>query len=149
MQFVFHLLALVAGSFLTLQVGINGRLRAVLGNPLLTSCISFTVGALGLAVAWGLSLLLGSGLPAQGVRDTQWWMWVGGLLGGFYVWVSIVASPRIGVANLFSLVIAGQILLAVVFDGIGFLGNAVHPFRPLRAAGAALLVAGVYLIQKY
>jgi len=132
-------------------VGINGRLRAGLGNPLLASLLSFTVGTLGLAVTFAATLLLGArdALPFPAVRNTQWWMWLGGLLGAFYVWVSIIASPKIGFANLFSLVVAGQILLALVFDGFGLLGNPVHALSPLRAAGAVLLVAGVYLIQSF
>ena len=76
-------------------------------------------------------------------------MWLGGLLGGFYVLVGILASPRIGFANLFSLVVAGQILLALLFDQFGAFGNPVHALNPLRAAGAALLVLGVYLIQTH
>jgi len=130
MRFGYYLLALLAGTFLTLQVGINGRLRAGLGNPLLASLISFTVGTLGLAVTFAATLLLGArdALPVPTVRNTQW---------------------KIGFANLFSLVVAGQILLALVFDGFGLLGNPVHVLSPLRAVGAVLLIAGVYLIQSF
>jgi transporter family-2 protein len=150
-KFIYYLLALLSGTFLTLQVGVNGRLRAGLGSPVLASLISFTVGSLGLAVTYAAAALLGAqeAFPVQGIRHTQWWMWLGGLLGAFYVWVSILASPKIGFGNLFSLVISGQIILALVFDQFGFLGIPLHPVSPLRAVGAVLLIIGVYLVQSY
>ncbi len=151
MNLVYYLLAGVAGAGLTLQVGLNGKLRDSLGTPVLASCISFTVGSLGLAIAFAATVLIGTqSVPAAaGIRDSRWWMWLGGLLGAFYVLTSVLAAPRIGFANTLSLVIAGQILLALLFDQFGALGNPVHAINPWRAGGALLLVAGVYLIQTH
>jgi bacterial/archaeal transporter family-2 protein len=72
----------------------------------------------------------------------------GGLFGAFYIFTTIFASPKIGFANMFSLVICGQIIFAILFDHFGLLGNDVHLINPYRIVGVVLLVLGVYIIQK-
>ena len=52
-------------------------------------------------------------------------MFIGGLLGAFYIFTTIFTSPKIEFANMFSLVICGQILLAVISDHFGLLGNQI------------------------
>lgn len=151
MRFIYYFLAIISGIALTTQVGINGRLRVFLGSPVLASVISFAVGTLGLAAAYFIAVLYkAQPIPSlMNIKQTSWWMWAGGLLGGFYVCTAIIASPKIGFANMFSLVIAAQILLAVVFDHFGIFGNPLHMLTPLRALGVFLLIAGVYIIQTH
>ncbi|WP_026895905.1 DMT family transporter [Clostridiisalibacter paucivorans] len=151
MVFTYYLLSLVSGFALTLQVGINGQLRFKMGNPILSSLISFSVGTLGLAIVFLSAVLNGSSaLPtANHIKNTSWWMFTGGLLGAFYIFTTIFTSPKIGFANMFSLIICGQIILAVIFDHFGLLGNQVHSLSPLRVLGIILLVLGVYIIQTH
>nr|WP_253197649.1 DMT family transporter [Clostridium algidicarnis] len=76
-------------------------------------------------------------------------MFTGGLFGAFYIFTTIFASPKIGFPNMFSLVICGEIILAVIFNHLGLLGNEVHLINPYRIVGVILLVSGVYIIQKH
>lgn len=149
MTILFYLLSLISGFALTLQVGINGALRSKINNPILSSFISFAVGALGLALVFFFTILNGtSSLPnSDNIKSVSWWMFTGGLLGAFYIFVTIFTSPKIGFANMFSLVICGQIILSVIFDHFGLLGNQTHLLNPLRATGVTLLILGVYIIQ--
>lgn len=151
MVFIYYVLSLVSGFALTLQVGINGVLRSKTGNPILSSLISFGVGTLGLAIVLFSTVLNGSStLPtANNIKNASWWMFIGGLFGSFYIFTTILASPKIGFANMFSLVICGQIILAVIFDHFGLLGNQIHLLTPLRALGIILLILGVYIIQTH
>ena len=57
--------------------------------------------------------------------------------------------PRLGVVLSFSLVLAGQMFAAILFDQYGFLGLAVREISPGKIIGAVLLIAGVILIRKY
>ena len=50
---------------------------------------------------------------------------------------------------MFSLVVCGQILFAVIFDHFGLLGNQIHLLTPLRTLGIIFLVLGVYIIQTH
>jgi transporter family-2 protein len=73
----------------------------------------------------------------------------GCLLGAFYIFVTIFASSKIGFANMFSLVICGQIILSIIFDHYGFLGNEIHLINPQRILGVVLLITGAAIIQKF
>ncbi len=151
MRIIFYLLSVISGIALTTQVGINGRLRFFVESPVLASAISFAVGTLGLAAVYFITVLYKvQPIPSlAGIKQASWWMWTGGLLGGFYVCTAIIASPKIGFANMFSLVIAAQITLAVIYDHFGIFGNQLHLFNPYRALGILMLVAGVYIIQTH
>lgn len=148
MYYSYYLLSFIAGIALTTQVALNGKLLSGLSSPILTSTVSFAVGTLGLIITYFTTVYWGiQDIPAvQAVGKLSWWMWTGGLLGAFYIVTSIIASPKIGFANMFSLVIAGQIIFAIVLDHLGILGM-VHPVSPARFLGIILLITGVYLIQ--
>lgn len=149
MTWVYYLISLTAGFAISVQVAINGQLRAKIGSSILSSFISFGVGTIGLLAVFLFMVLNGSSqLPSVShFKSASWWMYLGGLLGAFYIFTTIFASPKIGFANMFSLVICGQIILAVIFDHFGFLGNQILLVTPLRALGILLLISGVYLIQ--
>ncbi|MDS1030910.1 DMT family transporter [Bacillota bacterium LX-D] len=150
MKFIFIFLAFVAGMGITTQVAVNGKLQLNVGNPILTSLFSFSVGTLVLALACIVSVYAGNQtIPAfSSLKETNWWMWVGGILGAFYIFVTIIAAPKIGFASMFSLIIAGQVILAVILDHLGVLGN-VQLLSPLRIVGVVLLIAAVYIIQTH
>lgn len=151
MKFIYCFLALISGFALTLQVGINGELRSKIGNPILSSLISFAVGTIVLTITYFIATL-GNTNSTQNfinLKNTNWWMFTGGVLGSFYIFTTIFTSPKIGFANMFSLVICGQIILAIIFDHFGLLGNQIHPINSLRGLGVILLILGVYIIQTH
>jgi transporter family-2 protein len=69
------------------------------------------------------------------------------MLGGFYVTLSTILTPRIGAAALMAFLVAGQLLAGMVLDRIGFLGMAVREISLGRLIGAVLLLAGALLIR--
>jgi bacterial/archaeal transporter family-2 protein len=142
----FLLLALLAGAMLSVQTGVNVQLRAALGEPAAAALASFLVGMLGLGV-----LVLLSRVPvpiATAWQRSEWWQWIGGLLGACYIVVAIVVAPRLGAATFIAVVVAGQMLGSLVLDHYGWVGFAEHPVSPLRLLGAALIVGGVVLVQR-
>jgi transporter family-2 protein len=46
------------------------------------------------------------------------------------------------------LIVAGQLLTAMILDHYGLLGFKLHQINGWRMAGGVLIVAGVYLILK-
>lgn len=152
MILLYYFLSLISGMALTLQVGFNGQLRSRVGSPVFSSFISFLVGTIGLGLVLSYTLLSGTYSLSDGtnmLKGIRWWMLTGGLLGAFYLFVTIFASPKIGFANMFSLVICGQIILSIIFDHFGFFGNEIHLINPERILGVVLLIAGVVVIQKF
>jgi len=143
---LFLLLALAAGVLLPVQAGLNAQLRSALGSPVAAALVSFLVGTVGLAT---VALLLRTPLPlGRAWAATSPWQWSGGLIGAVYVLAAIVLAPRLGAATLIAAVVAGQMVTSLVLDQYGLVGFPVHSLTPVRLVGAALVIAGVILIQR-
>ncbi|MGZ8995634.1 MAG: DMT family transporter [Rhodospirillales bacterium] len=69
-------------------------------------------------------------------------------IGAAFVTISVIAVPRVGAAVTFDGVIAGQLIGALILDGLGWLEVAQVPLNPWRLLGAVLLLVGVVLIQQ-
>ncbi len=71
------------------------------------------------------------------------------MLGAFVVVSSIILVPRIGAAATIGLVLAGQVLASIIIDHLGLLRVPVHELTAPRIVGAALIIAGVVLVQRF
>src|SRR5690349_6099966 len=141
------LLAFAAGLGLALQASVNLELRMRLGQPVLAALVSFVVGTVALAVLW-LVTARGVMRPAgMSLSGAPWWIWIGGLLGAYYIWGAIIATQRLGPALFFGLVVAGQLMASTVIEHYGWLGVARHPISPARIGGALLLLGGLALMR--
>ena len=146
MAAAFLLLVLAAGSALPVQAGINARLATWVGGPVRASAISFAVGTLALLL---VVLLATRGTHARGLGDAPWWIWLGGVVGAFYVASVVAAAPRLGAVAVFAAVVAGQILCSLVLDHFALLGYEAHRLNAGRLAGVACLAAGVALVRVF
>jgi transporter family-2 protein len=146
MVLVFILMAFVIGLVIPLQSAINSSLRDTLhSGSVLAALVSFAVGTLALLVA---SVLTGQPFAALGgLPRVAWWEWLGGALGAFFVFGSTLLAPRIGVAAMIALIVAGQVISSLVFDRYGLLGLPVRSISGVRLAGAALILAGAVLVN--
>ena len=139
------LLVLAAGGMIALQAPTNAMLARAGGSPVLAALISFAVGTIALFVAW---LASGQRPGEAAFARLPWYAWLGGLYGAMYVAVAAYAAPRIGLASLITIGIAGQIVSAMLLDHFGALGLPRDPFSLVRLAGAALVVIGVILVRR-
>lgn len=146
MVLVFLLMAFVIGLVIPLQSAINNSLRNTLwSGSLLAAFVSFAVGTLTLAVA---GLVTGQPFATlAGLPRIAWWQWLGGALGAFFVFGTTLLAPRIGLAAMVSLIVAGQVLSSLAFDRFGLVGLPVRDISWIRLAGAALIVAGAVLVN--
>ena len=145
--YLYLLLAVVAGAMMPTQAAINNKLAGVVDSPILAAFISFFVGTIGLFV-----YVVATGQPLgnlASIRQAPPLLWVGGLLGAFFVTATVVLVPRLGVAMTFSLIIAGQMLITLVIDHFGMLGVPVKEVSLARVAGILLITGGVVLIRKF
>ena len=145
-RLLFILLVAGGGAGLALQAAWNARLRTATGSPVLTTIISVVITLVSLILVWLSGATPRGSVPAFG--SVPKWAWFGGIFAGYYLVASLVAIPRLGAAAVFSLVIAGQLLAALVLDSTGAFGVTQISLSPVRLAGAVLLVIGVLLMQK-
>lgn len=136
--------AVVAGSFLPLQAGVNARLAQFVGGPVRASLISFVVGAVVLFV---VVVVFYRGGERGG--HAPWWAWIGGGLGAFYVVSTVVVPVRIGAAAFFGILVAAQLVTSVLADQFGWLAFEQKSITPLRIVGVVLLVSGALLVRLF
>ena len=142
------LLVLVAGAMVALQAPTNVMLARAGGSPVLAALISFGVGTATLTAVWLAGGAKTGAAGAGSFAGLPWYAWMGGVYGAAYVAVAAFAAPRIGLASLITIGIAGQVAMAMWLDHMGALGLPQNPISPGRVAGAALVVAGVVLVRR-
>ena len=141
-----YFLGIASGFGLTLQIGMNSKLRTVLQNANTAALISFLVGTAGLIV---LLAVTRTPMPARDtLASVPAWAWFGGLMGAFYVAISTVVASQLGTASLLGLALSGQLAMALVVDHFGWLGLPEHPITLTRLVGVALLGVGVWLVSR-
>ncbi len=140
-NYILYLLMLCGGVVVAVQPSINVRLARIVG-VLESSCISFAVGTVALFM---MVLLVGRG-SMRGVAGATWWELTGGLLGAFFVTMTIFVVPRIGTAAAMAAIIAGQLAAGVLMDHFGLFGGRQIPLDSSRMIGVALLMAGGWLV---
>jgi len=148
-QLILILVTVLAGALLPVQAVINGRLSTNLGEPLWASLVSFFIGTLVLfAIVMFSGVFGGIQVPSfSSALRAPWWIWAGGGLGAIYVTVALTMAPRLGAGTLIAVVVAGQMIAALLLDHFAAFGLPRQPAELPRLIGAAFLIAGVVLIR--
>lgn len=136
-------LLIAAGAALVVQnllmVQITGGASTALVALLTNSAVGFL---LLLALLIGKSGLAGITEALGGLR---YWHLFPGVLGSYCVFASLLGYQRLGAATTASVLIASQVLTALLVDAFGAGRIAAHDLL-MQLAGIALLIAGVVLV---
>lgn len=146
-QLFFLAFAIIAGAVLPLQAGLNIQLGKSVHQPIFAAFASFFIGTIALLIY--LLILKFDFSNISNSRVISPWVWSAGILGAFYVAAVIVLAPKLGTALTFSLVVAGQMMVSLVFDHFGLLGMPVKHINWQRFLGIAFIITGVLLIRKF
>ncbi len=138
-------LAMLVGLATAYQPGVNARFASATSSPIYGGLVNFGIGFLVVLV---VALILRAPPPSPAkLAALPWWAWSGGLLGAFFVCMAILLIGRMGAANYFAAMIAGQFIGGMIIDHFGQVGLPAHPFSWGRAAGLALMGAGIAVIR--
>jgi bacterial/archaeal transporter family-2 protein len=147
-NWLFLLIALIAGTLMPTQAAVNNKLSTFVEHPLLAVLISFLIGTMAL-----FAYIVASGIPLSPsmatLKNAPLIVFTGGLLGALYLTCVVFLIPRLGVALSFSVIIAGQMLVTLVIDHFGILGVPVHPLNWQRLIGIVLIITGVILVRRF
>lgn len=146
-NWIFILMALIAGVALPTQAAVNNKLASVIQQPMLSALISFLVGTVAL-----FFYCVVTNVPMRAIiaaKNVTAVAWTGGLLGAYVVSAVIILVPKLGVALTFSLIIAGQMLITLLLDHYGWLGVPIKAISIPRFMGVLLIIAGVVLIRRF
>jgi transporter family-2 protein len=138
--------AVFAGGLLPFQAGANARLADDLPTRVHGTLVNFLVGGLILLV---VTTVVGwKGFSLSRVSAAPWWAWVGGFIGATYVSMGIFVAPKVGTVTLLGAVLVGQVTGSLVVDHFGLVGISPRPVSLARIGGVALLLVGMYLVQR-
>ncbi len=137
-------LALVSGALIPVQAASNAALSRAVGDNVPIAALTLFV--LAATAAAAVLVVSGKGVAtAAALREAPWWSFSGGPIVAFYVFTITFLSPRLGIGTSIALVVAGQVLSALVIDHFALLRSLQFALTPARAAGAALMIVGAFL----
>ncbi|MCP1661252.1 DMT family transporter [Neisseria perflava] len=142
MNLIYFVIALAGGVGLAFQAAINSRLAAGIGSqPLMGAFFSFAVGAIFLGL---ISLFQGNwNAVAAGIGQISWWKWLGGILGGTFVFISTFLAPKIGLTNMAFLFILGQLTAGLFIDGFGLAQMPIREIFWWKYLGLGVMLVGL------
>lgn len=129
------LFPLLAGAGTSFQQGVNALVSQA-SSAWIATWNNFTVGTVALVVAFLVTLLLPGSLEAP---PTQWWLYIGGLMGVLFIATAAEAVRTIGVLLFGLCSVAGQVISAVSID----LATDASQVTTATYVGAALTLLGV------
>lgn len=142
MKIIMYLLALVAGSALSLEGAIYAELGKNIGQ-LESSLYNFVVGS----VILGLLVLFAGKGDITKVTKLPKWMLTGGLLGTIYLTIIIILAPELGLAITMIAVVAGQLFASMLIEHYGWLGSSIVRVNRYHLIALTALTATLLLLM--
>ncbi|CAH9062428.1 hypothetical protein PSECIP111951_03661 [Pseudoalteromonas holothuriae] len=139
---LFTLLAFFAGAAIALQASMNAQLGMLLKSPILaTVCALFSLVILGVSSAGAPNYKVISHIP--------WYLWgVGGIFSAVGVGLCYFLIPKMGVGNLMSMVLSGQLLMAMLITHFGWFNVQQASISPQKLLGISAMLIGLILVNK-
>ena len=138
----FLVTAFLMGVILSTYLPMNSSASRYLGSSIAASFSFFIV-----ATATCLCILLVSGQQQclAKLKSVPVYLHVAGIISAFFIVGTTFLVPRIGARTFFILLVAGQILMAIVISHFGLLESPQDPVTLKKVAGAILVIAGAVL----
>jgi len=147
-EILYPLLAAGAGACIAIQAVANTRLRHKLETPDNSLfAMYFSICGTILTATFAMFLLRPTSPTWESVKQTEWWNWIGGPLGVLFVLAGAALVKELGSAVFIVLVVAGQLIVTLLFDHFAVMGLQEQPITMGRLAGVVLVVAGVACIK--
>ncbi|BFH63151.1 DMT family transporter [Paenibacillus azoreducens] len=136
------LLALLAGSLVSLQNIFNNRVNVHVGNQATTALV------LGLGFAASLTLgLVFEGTSLFHLEHMKLWYCFSGLIGVGVVTCMVQGMARLGPTFAVSISMSAQLGLALLFDSMGWLGLEKVDFTLKQLIGVLVIVGGIIIFK--
>jgi transporter family-2 protein len=140
---VLVILAIVGGIAVALQGNFMGIMDQRIGS---IESVFITYASGGLLAALLMILARGGHLSAW--HNAPWYALTAGVLGLVIVGTIGYTVPRLGLTVAFTVIVATQLVVAVILDHFGLLGAAVRTMDLSRVAGLIFLILGVWLVLR-
>ncbi len=146
MSWLVFLVAIGAGMANPFQSGTNAELNKQMGSPMWAGVVVYATGLLGLLL---FQVFLREAFPDGGrLHAVSWWAWAGGLISIASTMAGLTLAQRLGSGTFTGISVTAALVCSVVLDQMGAIGFRQHAASPLRMAGCALMIGGVWMISR-
>jgi transporter family-2 protein len=138
------LLALALGAIVSIYFPMIAQSARILGSGPLANVPFF-----GIAFVSSIVIAMATGSRLSDVQKfgaIPLWLLSAGIMSAGLIIGSSFLIPRLGLGIFFVLLVSGQVLAGMVFGQLGLFGVAPSPMTAAKLAGAAMVIAGVYLV---
>jgi transporter family-2 protein len=143
---LYILAALLVGAASSVQPAVNAILARAIGNPYGATVVSVFVAFCTILL---ISQVTGRGQITPSVlASLPWWVYLGGVVGAVLVASGVIIAPVTGALLFFILIVAGQLLGAMLMDHLGAFGLAVREVSFLRVCGFLLVLVGAAMVLR-
>lgn len=142
---IYFISAFLIGGGAILQSALNAQLKTSLSTtPLIAAFASVLVSTIFLGI---IILVNQQVMPtSNALSTTSAYKWTGGIIGALFVLGIVFVAPKIGLANTFGFVVAGQMIISLTLDHYGALGMKESPISITKIIAAMLIIVGVVLL---
>ncbi len=135
-------LGLIAGSFVSLQNIFNSRVSEQAGTLITTTLV--------LGLGFIASLMIGLIVEGKSLfllQNMKPWYWFSGLIGIGVVTCLVQGIRLLGPTYAISIALTSQLVFALLFDSLGWLGLEQVPFTPKQLMGVLVIVGGILVFK--
>jgi transporter family-2 protein len=140
---VLVILAIVGGIAVALQGHFMGIMDQRIGSK---ESVFITYASGGVLAA--LMMIVARGGHLRAWQNAPWYALCAGILGLVIVGTIGYTVPRLGLTAAFTVIVASQLVVAVILDHFGLFGAAVRAMDLPRITGLILLILGVWLVLR-
>lgn len=138
-------LGIVAGGLIAFQSVLNSSLGQRVGNFGALLVLTFISG---IFLIFLIIIVPGSSSLGNSPGRSEWYLYLGGILGVAIVAAPIFLVPRIGTTSTLIAIVLGQSIFALLIDHFGLFASPKIEIDLARAAGVILVAIGAFLIAK-
>jgi transporter family-2 protein len=145
MKYLLTVLVIISGATIPFQIAANKRIAEAVRSPAAAAALTIGIGLLtacGVAAVWP-----GARSSIASLRSIPWWAYLGGICLAFAIGVQIVQAKQESTGPIIALIVAGQLIAAVLLDHFGALGIQRNPVTVWKIAGVLLMAGGAFLLQ--
>jgi transporter family-2 protein len=140
---VLIILAIIGGIAVALQGHFIGIMDQRIGSK---ESVFITYASGGILAA--LIMIVSRGGHLNAWQNAPWYSFTAGALGLVIVGVIGYTVPRLGLTMAFTVLVASQLVVAVMLDHFGILGATVRTMDLPRITGLVFLILGVWLVLR-
>ena len=132
-------LAIAMGLIMSVYLPMNSSVAKHLGSAITANVIFFFFA---LFTAILIFLISGQFTTIHHLKEVPSILYIAGVISAFVVLGTTILIPHIGARKFFILLIAGQVLMAIVVSHFGLLESPKDPINTRKMIGAIMVLAG-------